>query len=142
MTQQATVIQIIDAQNVRVRIHRTTSCGHDCSSCGGCGITAAPVEVEVKNSVGAELFDLVTVESKTSQVIGLATMVYLIPIVLLFGLYAIAAAFSAQESVRALVGVIGLVLGLILCQLMNRRGTVDVEITGIVRRGSGSCSDM
>jgi sigma-E factor negative regulatory protein RseC len=118
MQQNAIVKELLPNDVARLQIQRQTACGHDCSKCGGCGeMYTAPIFVEVKNSIHAEVGDLVTVEGSSKNVLGLAAIVYVIPFVLFFLFYGIAAAL--ESTIPGVFAVLGLALGIVGAKLFN-----------------------
>ncbi len=118
MQQKAIVTQLLPHNMARLQIKRQTACGHDCSQCGGCGeMYTKPIFVEVKNSIRAEVGDLVLVEGSTKNVLGIAAIVYLIPFVLFFLFYGVAA--SLHSGIPGVFGVAGLALGIGLAKVYD-----------------------
>lgn len=118
MQQNAIVTELLPNNIARLQIQRQTACGHDCSKCGGCGeMYTAPIFVEVKNQIHAEVGDLVKVEGSSKNVLGLAAIVYVIPFVLFFVFYAIAAAM--RSSIPGVFAMIGLALGILGAKLFS-----------------------
>ena len=77
-----------------------------------------PITVIADNSIGADIGDTVVITGSSKQVLGLATVVYVIPIVLFFVLYAIAAV--AALPIPELWGGVGFFLGIAGALLMNK----------------------
>ena len=95
MQQTATVTKLLPGNKAELTVHRQTACGHDCTKCGGCGeLVTKPIVVIANNSIGADIGDCVMITGSSKQVLGLAAIVYLVPFVLFFVLYAIAAVIS------------------------------------------------
>lgn len=81
MTNTATVIRLEGADKAAVRVTRGSACGN-CGTCKGCDDPRAMVEVVAANPIGAEPGDRVVITTGTRQVLGLAALVYLLPVVL------------------------------------------------------------
>ncbi len=119
MQQTAIVTKLLSGNQAELTVHRQTACGHDCSKCGGCGeLVTKPITVIADNSIGADIGDTVVITGSSKQVLGLATVVYVIPIVLFFVLYAIAAV--AALPIPELWGGVGFFLGIAGALLMNK----------------------
>lgn len=89
MQQTATVTKLLSGNQAELTVHRQTACGHDCSKCGGCGeMVTKPITVIADNTIGADIGDTVVITGSSKQVLGLAAIVYVIPVVLFFALYA------------------------------------------------------
>ncbi|MEG0779896.1 MAG: SoxR reducing system RseC family protein [Oscillospiraceae bacterium] len=120
MTQVATVEKILDSTHVQIAVPRKSACGHDCEECAGCGISGATVVTTAKNLIGAAVGDKVVVESSTKKMLGVALIVYMVPLVLfLLGYFTTASLFS--EGVRYGIAIAGFFLGLIPAVVYDRR---------------------
>ncbi len=118
MQQNAVVKELLPNNMARLLVQRQTACGHDCTKCGGCGeMVTKPIYVEVKNTIDAKVGELVKIEGSTKNVLGLAAIVYVIPFVLFFLFYGIAAALAS--SIPGVFGVAGLALGILGAKLFN-----------------------
>ena len=104
----------------KVRIYRSGACGENCASCKGCA-GRKPIEVWAKNEAGARPGDRVTVESASPRVLGLAALVYLLPLVTAVLGYFVARAAGGSDDLGALAALLGLLLGLIPALLRGRR---------------------
>ena len=83
MQQTATVTKLLSGNQAELTVHRQTACGHDCSKCGGCGeMVTKPITVIADNTIGADIGDTVVITGSSKQVLGLAAIVYVIPVVL------------------------------------------------------------
>ena len=132
MTQSAQVIALIDENKAKVRVERMSACGHDCSTCEGCGLQAAPIEAIANNSVGAKVGDTVLVESSSQAVLRLASLTYLLPVALFFALFFVLRSVGVAESVSAVFAILGFVCGLFGAVFGNRKGQIDTTIVRIV----------
>lgn len=121
MLQQAKVIRIIDENNAEISVVRESACGHDCESCGGCGMSSSSVSAEAINLVNARVGDFVTVETDTTAVIGIAAVVYMLPLVLFFAFYIALKAIGFSDTVSLAFGGAGFVLGILCALFANRR---------------------
>ena len=65
MTQNATVLQILEDGRARIVVARQSACAHDCSQCGGCGATVKPVYALAVNEIGAAAGDLTTADGRS-----------------------------------------------------------------------------
>lgn len=144
MTQIATVRRLVGENKAEVLVRRQSACGHDCASCSGCGSeSAAAVTAVAENLLGARPGDTVQVESESRQILGIAFVLYLVPLVLLFAAY-----FSASgllklgEGISLLLGLAGFAVGIAMNVLIDhqlrREKSVQFRITEVLK----SCSDM
>ncbi len=102
MTQKAIVTRRLGGKRVEVRVKRMSACSHDCDNCAGCGSMVKEPEITAvaQDLLGARVGQQVTVESSTSQMLGLAAALYLLPFVGLFAAYLLLG--SVSEGVAAL----------------------------------------
>lgn len=120
MQQTATVMKLLPGNKAELRVHRQTACGHDCSKCGGCGeLVTKPIVVVADNSIGAKVGESVKITGSSKQVLGLAAVVYLVPFILFFALYAIAAV--ASFPVPEVWACVGFFLGILVAMGVNKR---------------------
>lgn len=95
MQQIAVVKRLLPGNQAELQVKRKTACGHDCANCGGCGeIVSKPIMVIADNSIGAQVGESVVITGSSRQVLGLAAILYLVPIVLFFVVYGVAALLS------------------------------------------------
>ena len=124
MIQTAKVTRLLPDGRAEVSVKRQSACGHDCSKCGGgCSelMVSSTVAVTAANPVRAMPGDMVRMESDTGTVLGAAVAVYLVPFLLFFAGYFIAAALGAGSGICGTAGVLGFALGLCLAVLLDRR---------------------
>ena len=81
MTQIATVEKLLPDGYAEISVPRKSACGHDCEECAGCGMTGAAIYARAKNNAGAQPGDKVVVESSSKKLLGVAALVYLLPVV-------------------------------------------------------------
>ena len=99
MTQNAVVTKLISRHVAEVEVERGTACGGTCESCEAC-VFQSRIRAEALNKVSALPGQKVVIESKTSDVLGAAALLYLVPFVLLFLGYAIGSALGWGSVLR------------------------------------------
>jgi sigma-E factor negative regulatory protein RseC len=133
MTQIATVTDVPGKGLAHVRVDRQTACGHDCENCGGCGAEGGSLTVLAQTQVPVQPGDVVELYSG-GQVLGIAALVYLLPVALFF--LGVLLPGGAGTGVRYLCGGVGFVLGLLAAVLYDRRlrrkGSVRYQITRLL----------
>ncbi|MDR3207720.1 MAG: SoxR reducing system RseC family protein, partial [Oscillospiraceae bacterium] len=92
MTQTAVVREVLPGGLAAVEVRRTSACGEACGACGLCG-EAPPMRVTARNLLGAAAGDLVTLSTDGRRVLGLASVVYLLPLLFFFAGYAVGVAW-------------------------------------------------
>lgn len=120
MTQFAIIKKLIAPDKAEVEVLRGTACGDDCGSCEVCHY-ASKIRVEAKNEIGAQLGDRVEIEARTSRVLGAAVLVYVVPFILFFIGYAIAAAMSLSEGLCMVMSFAAFAVGLLIVVIVGRR---------------------
>ena len=120
MTQDAVVTKLIDKRTAEVEVERGTACGGNCGSCEAC-VFQNKIRTTARNRISALPGQKVVIETKTSDILGAAALLYLVPFVLLFIGYAIGAVLSFGQGGCILVGVAFFALGVALNVLLQRR---------------------
>ena len=137
MLQKAKVLSIRENGDAEILVERESACGHDCGSCAGCGMQAAPIKTYAKNPKGAQVGDIVEVESESRKILAIAGVVYLLPLILFFLAYFIVLALTGSDAAAVTAGAIGFVLGIAGAVLLNHReaqkSTVSLTIIRVLR---------
>ena len=97
---------------------RESACSGDCHKCSGCGAAKETILLMAENPIGASAGDLVMIRSETAPVLKAAMVLYLLPLVLFFAGYALAAALALSG---ALLGTMAFALSIVLIVLYDRR---------------------
>lgn len=144
MTQIATVKRLVGADQAEIQVRRPSACGHDCKSCGGCGPDSmTQITAVVENEPGARPGDTVRVESESRKVLGLAAVLYLVPLVLFFVGYFIASGpLSLGEGTSLIAGLGFIAAGFAVNRLVDRRLRSEPAVRFRVVEVLKSCSDM
>ena len=120
MTQDAVVTKIIDRHTAEVEVERGTACGGNCGACDAC-VFQNTIRATAFNKVSALPGQRVIIESKTSDVLGAAMLLYLVPFILLFIGYAVGAALHLAEGGCILVGAAFFAVGVAFNVIHQRR---------------------
>ena len=129
MTQIATVEKILPGGKAEISVPRKSACGHDCEECAGCGVSGASVRAVARNDIGAA----VVVESSTKHLLGVMSLVYLLPIVLfLLGYFATGSLSS--EGLRYAIAIAAFVIGIIPAIICDRRTKKSGALTFTIVR--------
>lgn len=133
MKTTGTVTEIVDEINAKVKIKRSSMCGHDCASCGGCGNANSDIEIIAENAAGAEAGQQVEIESKTGLIVGLSFLTYIIPVAALIIFYCIFSGISENAGIIAafLSFVISFAALAAINRKMKKRKKEIFKITGI-----------
>lgn len=91
-----------------------------CDNCHMCAVTkdSMKVEIVVENTLGANVGDFVSIEMGDKFVLTAATIVYIIPLVLVFAGLMIGRILSDLAEILFAVG--GLVIGFVIAFLLDR----------------------
>jgi sigma-E factor negative regulatory protein RseC len=124
MTQVATVEKLMNTDMAEIAVSRQSACAHDCAECAGCGIgcgaEAAVIHAQARNLIGAQPGDQVVVESSTRKMLGIAGIVYLVPMILFLAGYGIGA-YSMPGNFRYLLAVAGFIVGILFALRYDRK---------------------
>lgn len=118
MEQLVRVREVYDNGTAQVICVRESACSGDCHKCSGCGAAKETILLTVDNPIGANVGDLVNIRSETGPVLKAAMVLYMMPLVLFFAGYALAAAL---ELSGALFGGLAFVLSIVLIVVYDRR---------------------
>lgn len=97
---------------------RESACSGDCHKCSGCGAAKETILVTAQNPIAAGVGDLVNVRSETGPVLKAAAVLYMLPLVLFFAGYALAAALNISGGIG---GGLAFLLSVVLIVLYDRR---------------------
>ena len=97
---------------------RLSACSGDCHKCSGCGAAKETMLLKAENPIGARSGDLVSLHSESAPVLKAAAVLYVLPLVLFFGGYALGVSLGNHGG---LVGSLGFLLGIGLVVLYDRR---------------------
>ncbi|NCB62892.1 MAG: polyunsaturated fatty acid synthase PfaA [Clostridia bacterium] len=121
MTQTAQVKRILSENIAEVAVVRQGACSHDCAKCGGCGTAVLPtVTAMAENRVGAREGDVVLLETPSDKLLGIAALVYLIPMVFLIAGYLIGQFLGLDSGYCILLGAACFAFSIALIFLLDR----------------------
>ncbi len=113
------VVQRIDKNNIKVEILRTSACGGKCGECSNsCGSKSY---ITARNFDGADVGDVVKIESDDKKVLILSFAVFIIPILIIILLYNTIGVYIKNESLNALVSFLGGVFSFLAVIIIFRR---------------------
>lgn len=137
MTQQGTIKKILPGGMAEIEVTRRSACGHDCAKCGGCGgLETQTLYVTARNRADAKVGERVLIEGETGQVLGIAGLVYLVPVVLFFVGYGVGSLMQKGAGISALCGgvlfALGIVAAILYSHQMKRLNSIPFEITKVL----------
>lgn len=128
MTGEGLVLSVSDGEAV-VQISKSSACGHDCESCGACNNPT--YEITVANPIGAQNGDRVEIETKTSQILGVSFLLYILPVFIMIACATVCEHYSLGYLS---ILVFGCLLGLwyFVIKLTNKKVKPQNTITKII----------
>ncbi len=128
MTGEGIVVSVCQDEAI-VKISKSSACGHDCASCGAC--SNPTYEMPVKNPVGAVPGDKVAIESKTSKILGISFLLYMLPVFMLIISAFVCEAYSlGWYSILPFAFLLG--VWFLLIKITNKKITTQNVITKII----------
>lgn len=115
MNQKGYIVEIVDEKTVKLKMQQHSAC----ASCGKCASSTdkKDIIVEADNNIGARVGDYVEVNMDSMNVIKAASIVYVIPLVVLLGgtiiPYSILISMNIDLNIELISGIIGMVLTVI-----------------------------
>ncbi len=131
MKQTVRVIENTSKDICLVELKRESACGGNCHSCGGC---ASPDEMHVAkavNGIGANPGDMVVVETRGSVIFGIAALVYLLPVLLLFAGYIVAELIAGNSVLSGIFSAVGFIVGIIVIVVVGRRRKDNIDLVAV-----------
>ena len=117
MEQIVRIKQVLPEGKAEIFLVRKSACSGDCHKCSGCGAAKETMIAVADNPIGAKAGDFVKVSTDSKQILGMAALVYMLPLVLFFGGYALG---DWVKLGGALIGGLGFVLGVVLIVVGDR----------------------
>ncbi len=130
LTGEGTVISVL-GESAKVLIRKTSACSHDCSECSAC--TAPTFETTVSNPIGACIGDRVVIEARSSRILAISLLVYILPVFLLIAAAIACEAFSLGALEAVPIFVIMIALWVIAIKLTNKKVHTANTIVDILK---------
>ena len=118
MDQLVRIREVYDNGTAQVICIRESACSGDCHKCSGCGAAKEAILLTVDNPIGADVGDLVNLRSETGPVLKAAMVLYMMPLMLFFAGYGLAAALNMSG---ALFGSLAFAASIVLIVMYDRR---------------------
>ena len=129
---QTAIVKEVVKDTAILLVKRQTMCDgcHRESGCGGC---SQMIEVTVKNSLNAKVGDSVTIETPGASVIGVAALVFLLPLILSFAAYGISTLLTHHTLYRTLAAILTPLFAYAVIAIAVRKSkrTLTVEMVDI-----------
>ncbi len=131
MVQDAIVTKKLSNGLAEVLVERATACGDNCGSCGVCKY-ASEIRTYAKNTLNADEGERVVIKTKSSDIIGAAFLIYIIPRVVLLGAYALSAMQGVPETTSIAVSFAAFFVCVFIVTVIQRKRakkkTIEFEI--------------
>lgn len=134
---EATVIEIRDEKHALVRTVRKSACSEchnqNSKACTACDICFSPdtLDAVAENSVGAKKGDRVIIEASSKDVISLAALVFIVPVITAVIGYIIGYLCGAGEDISVLSAFIGFAFGVAVAfvtgKLLPKRDRIYIK---------------
>ena len=122
-----------------VLVIRESACSGDCHKCSGCGAAKESILLTADNPIGAARGDLVKVQSETGPVLKAAVVLYMLPLVLFFAGYGLAAALDFSGGIfGGLAFAMSIVFIVLYDRKLQKQNNTTYTITGFVGNTSGA----
>ena len=133
MQQQVKVVRTDPDGTAQVLHIRESACSGDCHKCSGCGAVQQKMLLTAKNSIGAQVGDLVVIETESEPVLAAALMLYIMPLILFFaGCVAGQILWEQMYLTGGIAFVIGIFLAVVYDRKVIRKKEIVYTITGYV----------
>ena len=135
MEQLVRIRQIHQDGTATVLCVRESACSGDCHKCSGCGAAKESIFLRADNPIGAKVGDLVKVQSASGPVLKAAAVLYMLPLVLFFGGYALGAALGLSGGLfGALAFALSIWLIVVYDRRMQKKDNTIYTITGYAEK--------
>lgn len=129
---QTAIVKDVVGDTAILLVKRQTMCDgcHRESGCGGC---SQILEVRVKNRLNAAVGDSVTIETPGATVIGVAALVFLLPLILAFVAYGVTSLITEHTLYRTIAALSApaLAYAVIAIAVRKSKKTLTVEMVDI-----------
>ena len=130
MTANGKVISV-HGNTATVQIAKSSACGHDCGECRLCN--PKHLQATVKNTVGAKVGDEVVICDNGTSILRTAFVIYILPIIGIFAVYAFATNFIKKTAVCVLLAILWVVLWFVYVKFCNKHKAPQSEIKSIIK---------
>ena len=131
MEQIVRVRRTLPEGKAEIFLIRESACSGDCHKCSGCGAAKETMIAEAENPIGAQAGDFVKVATSSGQILGMAMLVYAMPLVLFFAGYALGDWLGLGGGLMGGVGfALSIVLIVISDRIIQKKNNTVYTITG------------
>lgn len=112
---------------------KNSGCDHHCDI-SGIMSTGGKMQAKAENKIGAKIGETVEVETESRKVLGYATLVFIVPIIICAVCYYIASMITSNEGITVAAAAVGFVLTFAVIAAADREITKKAPDIKIVRR--------
>lgn len=131
MTQDAVVTKVLKNGMAEVVVSRGTACGSNCGNCESCAFQNE-LKAFAKNTINAKQGEKVVIETLSSRIFSAAFLLYIVPIIMLFIGYAVAAHCNLNEGLSILVSfgffAVAVALVVVYQRISKKKNPIKFEI--------------
>lgn len=131
MTQDAVVTKVLKNGMAEVVVSRGTACGSNCGNCESCAFQNE-LKAFAKNTINAKQGEKVVIETLSSRIFSAAFLLYIVPIIMLFIGYAVAAHYNLNEGLSILVSfgffAVAVALVVVYQRISKKKNPIKFEI--------------
>lgn len=126
MEQTVLVRELLPDGTASVVRVRESACSGDCHKCSGCGAARETIVLRAKNDIGAQVGDVVRLESASSPVLKAAAVLYVLPLLAFFAGYIVGENLWGRGI---LVSLLAFALGMLPVRLVDRSLAKKMQYT-------------
>ena len=133
---QIATVEEVKGNIAKIKVKRDSACA-GCKSENLCGSCMKTITADAVNNIGAEIGDVVNVESESGTILKYSVFTFIVPILCALAVYFITAYIFAHELISNVSMAAGFVAPLIILVLVVKKKKIcDITITGIVERNA------
>ncbi len=131
--EQIGTVQRLQGSQAVILVRRTSACGENCASCKSV-CTKTTISAMAENPLGANVGDVVKIETDTKRLIFAAVLLYFVPLLLAMVCAVAAQNFSASKTVVTILAVAVFLAAFFVMQKQDKRLAPVSYITKIIQK--------
>ena len=133
---QIATVEEVKGNMAKIKVKRDSACA-GCKSENLCGSCMKTITAEAVNKIGADIGDVVNVESESGTILKYAVFTFIVPILCALLAYFITVNIFSSELISNISMSAGFIVPLIVLVLVVKNKKIcDITITGIVERNA------
>lgn len=141
---QRAIVTKTHGKNAEIEVTRSSMC-EGCEKNDGCshhceisGLVknSGKMKTNAINNIGAEVGDIVEVETESTKVIGYAALVFIMPIIFCLIFYYAAEALMHSQTASLISSAAGFIISFVIIIFIDKlkRNTPEIEIVNILKK--------